>query len=161
MEQPKLTDEQEAEFRQAFNLFDLDGGGDISVKELGTVMRSLGQNPSDADVAAMIAEVDDDGSGAIEFEEFAILMARKIQITDAPQELAEAFRVFDEAESGFISVASGRRIIAALAAHMTAEEVDEVVKIAEDGDGRISYHNFCALMTMRHEQTTEVDHCDL
>ena len=71
---PVLTDEQIDEFRDAFNLFDLDGGGDIDSKELGTVMRSLGQNPSDEELREMIAEVDDDGSGSIEFEEFCALM---------------------------------------------------------------------------------------
>ena len=70
----ELTEEQVAEFREAFNLFDLDGGGDIDARELGTVMRSLGQNPSDEELAAMIAEVDEDGSGNIEFEEFCTLM---------------------------------------------------------------------------------------
>lgn len=69
-----LTDEQTAEFREAFRLFDRDGGGDINVQELATVMRSLGQNPSEAEVMDMISEVDDDGSGSIEFPEFCTLM---------------------------------------------------------------------------------------
>ena len=68
-EVPKLSDEMYAELEGAFNLFDLDGGGDIDAKELGTVMRSLGQNPTDEEIDAMIAEVDDDGSGSIEFPE--------------------------------------------------------------------------------------------
>ena len=41
-----LTDEQTAEFREAFALFDKDGDGTISTKELGTVMNSLGQKPT-------------------------------------------------------------------------------------------------------------------
>ena len=50
-----------AEFREAFSLFDEDGGGSITNQELGTVMRSLGQNPTDEELADMIAEVDVDG----------------------------------------------------------------------------------------------------
>ena len=42
-----LTDEQIAEFKEAFSLFDKDGDGTITTKELGTVMRSLGQNPTE------------------------------------------------------------------------------------------------------------------
>ena len=42
------------------------------LKELSTVMRSLGQNPTDAEVQDMINEVDVDGSGAIEFPEFCV-----------------------------------------------------------------------------------------
>lgn len=39
----QLTEEQIAEFKEAFSLFDRDGDGTITTKELGTVMRSLGQ----------------------------------------------------------------------------------------------------------------------
>ena len=42
----QLSEAEVTEFQAAFNLFDLDGGGDIDAKELGTVMRSLGQNPN-------------------------------------------------------------------------------------------------------------------
>ena len=55
----KFSEAELAELQEAFNLFDLDGGGDIDAKELGTVMRSLGANPSNAEVDQMIAEVDD------------------------------------------------------------------------------------------------------
>ncbi len=50
-----------AEFREAFTLFDKDGDGTISSKELGTVMRSLGQNPTESELQDMINEVDADG----------------------------------------------------------------------------------------------------
>ena len=49
-------------------------------KELSTVMRSLGQNPTDAEVQDMINEVDVDGSGAIEFPEFCVSLLFNIDI---------------------------------------------------------------------------------
>jgi len=53
------------EFKEAFSLFDKDGDGTITTKELGTVMRSLGQNPTDGELQDMINEVDADGNDHI------------------------------------------------------------------------------------------------
>lgn len=61
----QLTEEQIAEFKEAFSLFDKDGDGTITTKELGTVMRSLGQNPTEAELQDMINEVDADGNKII------------------------------------------------------------------------------------------------
>jgi calmodulin len=56
-----LTEEQIGEFKEAFSLFDRDGDGTITTNELGTVMRSLGQNPTESELQDMINEVDEDG----------------------------------------------------------------------------------------------------
>ena len=58
------------EFKEAFRLFDTDGDGTISTSELGTVMRSLGQNPTEKDLEEMIKEVDNDGDALLEFLTF-------------------------------------------------------------------------------------------
>lgn len=58
---PNLMSRFTTEFKAAFDMFDTDGGGDISTKELGTVMRMLGQNPSREELDAIIEEVDEDG----------------------------------------------------------------------------------------------------
>ena len=50
-----------SEFKEAFSIFDKDGDGTISTKELGIVMRSLGETKSDEQLEQMIAEVDVDG----------------------------------------------------------------------------------------------------
>jgi len=80
----QLTEEQIAEFKEAFSLFDKDGDGTITTKELGTVMRSLGQNPTEAELQDMINEVDEmireadiDGDGQVNYEEFVTMMTSK------------------------------------------------------------------------------------
>ncbi|KAJ9444688.1 Calmodulin [Diplonema papillatum] len=127
----QLTHEQIAEFKEAFSLFDKDGDGTITTKELGTVMRSLGQNPTEAELQDMINEVDQDGSGSIDFPEFLTLMSRKMH-DNAEEEIKEVFRVFDKdgnvcapifvARSGLevvVPAAVGARIGAAQAATFT------------------------------------------
>jgi Ca2+-binding EF-hand superfamily protein len=50
-----------SEFKQAFTLFDKDNDGHIMTNELGTVMRAIGQNPTEAQLRTIINQVDDDG----------------------------------------------------------------------------------------------------
>jgi calmodulin len=143
----QLTEEQIAEFKEAFSLFDKDGDGTITTKELGTVMRSLGQNPTEAELQDMINEVDADGNGTIDFPEFLTMMARKMKDTDSAEEIKEAFKVFDKDGNGFISAAELRHIMTNLGEKLTDEEVDEMIREADvDGDGQINYDEFVDMM---------------
>jgi len=81
MSKSSLSSEQIQEFKEAFSLFDKDGDGTISTKELGTVMRALGQSPTESELNDMINEVDSDQSGSIEFDEFIALMEKKKWVT--------------------------------------------------------------------------------
>jgi Ca2+-binding EF-hand superfamily protein len=63
-----LTDSQTAEAKEAFALFDKDNDGCITTGELGTVMRALGKNPTEAEVRSLIKEVDPDGRGVINLQ---------------------------------------------------------------------------------------------
>ena len=98
-------------------------------------MRSLGQNPTDAEVQDMINEVDVDGSGDMEFPEFCVMMVKKMQETDTENEVREAYRVFDKDRDGYISASELRMIFAALPERLSAEEIDEMLEAAdEDGE---------------------------
>ena len=73
-----LTEEQRQEIKEAFDLFDTEGSGRIDAKELKVAMRALGFEPKKEDVKRMIAEVDKEGSGVIEFQDFLDLMTVKM-----------------------------------------------------------------------------------
>ncbi|RKO92984.1 EF-hand, partial [Blyttiomyces helicus] len=142
-----LTEEQRAEFKEAFSLFDKDSDGSITTKELGTVMRSLGQSPTEAELQDMINEVDADGNGTIDFEEFLKMMVRKMKDTDSEEEVKEAFKVFDKDGNGFITAAELRNVMTNLGEKLSEEEVDEMIKEADvDGDGQINYEEFVKMM---------------
>jgi calmodulin len=140
-----LTNEQIAEYKEAFSLFDKDGKGEISTKELITVLRALGNNPNPEELETMILEVDADGSGTIDFGEFLEMMGRKLNQIDIETELKDAFKVYDRDGNGFVSMAELRFYLASEG--ITHEEIDEISKIADiDGDGHINFNEFVRLL---------------
>merc|ERR1711972_651315 len=78
------------------DLFDTDGSGSIDSKELKVAMRALGFEPKKEEIQKMISDVDDDGSGTIEYEEFLRMMTHKILNRDPKDEILKAFRLFDD-----------------------------------------------------------------
>jgi calmodulin len=142
-----LTEEQVSEFKEAFDLFDKNGDGRIPTKELGTMMRSLGQNPSDSELRDMIDEVDADNTGTIGFTEFLTMTARKVNETDSEEDIKEVFKIFDRDASGLISAAELRQVMTSLGENLTDDEIDEMIREAgQEGDGQIDYNEFVQLM---------------
>ncbi len=72
-----LEDEIE-NYKEAFLEYDKDGSGNISIAELGTVMRTLGENPTEDELQDLINKFDEDGNNCIEFTEFLCMMAAKV-----------------------------------------------------------------------------------
>merc|ERR1739838_451148 len=87
--QKELTEEQKQEIKEAFDLFDTDGSGEIDSKELKVAMRALGFEPKKEEIQKMISDVDDDGSGTIGYEEFLKMMTHKILNRDPKEDILQ------------------------------------------------------------------------
>merc|ERR1740117_1057809 len=139
----QLTPDELEQCKENFSLFDVNGDGTITSKELGTVLRSLGQNLSQAELQDMINEADADGSGSIDFPEFMKMKIRKMKNLDPIKEIKAAFSVFDRSGSGFISPAEFRHAMTTLGETLSIEEYNKMFSEFDiDGDGGINYAEF-------------------
>jgi calmodulin len=140
----QLTEEQINEFKEAFSLFDKDDTGTIATKTLGTVIRSLGQNPTEGELVDLLNEIDPDGKRTIDFPEFLSIMAGRCRMkeTDFEEEILEAFKVFDKEGTGFISPSMMRYVVSSLG--VSQEELEELTA-GWDGD-QIDYREFVKVL---------------
>lgn len=146
----QLTEDQIAEFKEAFSVYDKDGDHTIRTNELGAVMRSIGQNPTEAKLGNMINEVDDDKNGTIHFHDFLTMMAFTMNDTNREQEIIEAFRVFDQDENGFISAAEFRHVMINIGENLTEEDIDIMIRKGDvNGDGRVKYEEFVTMISSK------------
>merc|ERR1712159_66873 len=99
------------------------------------------------EIQKMISDVDDDGSGTIEYEEFLKMMTHKILNRDPKDEILKAFRLFDDDETGKISFKNLKRVAKELGERMTDEELQEMIDEADrDGDGEVNEEEFLRIM---------------
>ena len=95
----------------------------------------------------MIADVDTNGSGVIDYNEFLDMMTQKMAERDPREEMLKAFRLFDDDETGKISFRNLKRVAKELGENMTDDEIQEMIEEADrDGDGEISEEEFMRIM---------------
>ncbi|KAL3267698.1 hypothetical protein HHI36_006830 [Cryptolaemus montrouzieri] len=161
----KAEDEELARFRdlnidkgqlkmlkEIFNAFDLEKSGNIGVEMIGQILDMLGQQLSQEDLQAIVAEIDADGNGVMSFDEFAQLAARFLieeeEDTEAIlRELKDAFRLYDKEGLGYISVDLLREILKELDDKITPKDLDQMIEeIDTDGSGTVDWEEFKAMM---------------
>lgn len=88
----RLTASQVNELREIFNLVDTDGGGTIDNDELGTLLYNLGIKAEKDELLKIIAEIDVDNTGEIDFGEFVLAMSRKPNCPGGVDAVRRAFK---------------------------------------------------------------------
>eukprot|EP01108_Squamamoeba_japonica_P000982 TRINITY_DN137_c0_g1_i1.p1 TRINITY_DN137_c0_g1~~TRINITY_DN137_c0_g1_i1.p1 ORF type:complete len:151 (+),score=23.59 TRINITY_DN137_c0_g1_i1:53-505(+) len=146
-----FTPEQIAEFQTAFEMFDCDGSGAISVEELQQCLEKLGQRVELSEVFEMVREVDADGTGDVSFGEFLTMMANKFSGEDLAKEIGDAFtNLFDRDGDGYLSAAELKYVMKTLGEDLTDKEVEEMIIEADrDGDGQVSRTEFTNILMMK------------
>merc|ERR1712070_941713 len=142
-----LTDEQKQELREAFDLFDTDGSGAVDSSELHTAMKALGFEPKKEEIAKMVREMDKDGDATVDFEEFCVMLAEKMNQKDGKEELLKGFKLFDDDNTGKISMKNFKRVAKELGENLTDKELEDILGEADtDGDGEINEAEFLNVM---------------
>jgi myosin light chain 6 len=138
----QLSEDQIAEYQETFSLFDNKGDGKIFAHQLGEVLRSVGQNPTEAEVKKCGYHQDPDKR--ITFEQFLPILATISKNREPPvlEDFIEGFKVFDKEQNGFIHSAELRHLLTNLGERLSDDEVNELLQGQEDTQGNVNYEEF-------------------
>jgi calcium-binding protein CML len=149
MTEAALHVEQLNQLKEIFGRFDMDSDGSLTILELAALLRSLGLKPSGDQIHVLLAGMDSNGNGSIEFEELvhAILPDVNEEVLVNQEKLLEVFHIFDRNGNGYISAAELAGSMAKMGQPLTYKELTEMIEEADtDGDGVISFNEFATVM---------------
>lgn len=149
-EKDGVSEEEVLEIKEAFDLFDTDETGTIDPSELKQAMISLGFDAKNQLIYQMVSDMDADGSGAIDFDEFLKLMTSRISDKDTAEDLRKVFNLFDDEKTEFINIQNLRRVAKELGENMADPELQEMIERADaDNDGFVSFEDFYNIITKK------------
>ncbi|CAF1546250.1 unnamed protein product [Adineta ricciae] len=141
-----LTKAQRQELKEAFDVFDTDRSGMISASELSNVFRALNINVNNSQLNQLVKQMDENGSGQVEFDEFARVMGETFFKKYTQEELRAAFNQFDQDGSGYIQAAELESIMSRMGRRYNKAEVEAMVSFLDrSGDGKIGFDEFVQL----------------
>ncbi|KAI4340173.1 hypothetical protein MLD38_025036 [Melastoma candidum] len=142
-------DEQLNELREIFARFDMDSDGSLTILELAALLRSIGLKPSGDQVHVLLANMDSNGNGLVEFDELVKVMMpdMKEEVLVNQRQLLEVFRYFDRDGNGYITAVELTGTMAKMGQPLTYNELKEMIKEADaDGDGVTRFNEFATVM---------------
>lgn len=147
MAEVKLSEAQTKSAQEAFSALDKRDEGKMKVADIATCMKKLGHNIKGDWLEKMEDEIDTEGTGYIDFEEFQILVQKKMQEDEDERELKEIFRVLDKEKKGEVNVNELRWILKNLGDDLTEDDIDDMIlDVDTDGSGWVDYDEFAKLM---------------
>ncbi|GMJ01725.1 CALMODULIN LIKE 7, ROOT HAIR SPECIFIC 1 [Hibiscus trionum] len=137
------------ELERVFQMFDKNGDGKITKKDLLESLESLGIFIPEADLTQMIEKFDIDGDNCVNIDEFSELYQFIMCDKDEEEDIKEAFKVFDRNGDGYISVDELGTVLVSLGLKQGKNVEDckrMIMQVDEDGDGRVNFHEFKQMM---------------
>ncbi|XP_011626137.1 calmodulin-like protein 3 [Amborella trichopoda] len=140
---------ESAELKRVFQMFDRNGDGRITKKELSDSLENLGIYIPDKDLITMIEKIDANGDGCVDMDEFSSLYQSIMNEKDEEEDMREAFNVFDQNGDGFITVEELRSVLGSLGLKQgrTVDDCRRMIrKVDKDGDGMVDFKEFKQMM---------------
>ncbi len=124
----------------------LDRSGQLSKKELKNVLKALDIKVDKQGLQALLNQMDANGSGEIDFDEFKAAMAKTYFRRHSKAELEAAFKKYDSDGNGFVTIDEFQNIMSNMGRIMSRNEIKSMIQsLDSNNDGKISFDEFIKL----------------
>lgn len=132
---------------EAFNIFDKDKDGFITVKELESATLALGYNLTNEEIRNLVSNYDKDASGNVDISEFRALMIHIVEEQEEVNEILEIFELYDRNGDGLLSKEELSMVLKQGGFPMSENEINIFFQAADlDEDGQINFYEFSKIM---------------
>lgn len=142
-----FTLEQKDEFMEAFMNF-ADDEENLDKEALGQLLAALGEDLTDEELQQIFDNVDEDGSGEVDFDEFIAMMRDRLLVSqDTEQDIRSAFNLLDRDQSGKIDKEEIVNVVCEFCNKLSADEVGELMAWSDiNHDGELDFEEFAVIM---------------
>ena len=138
-----LPENKEKEYKIIFEKNDSNKDGNVNSLELANILRAININVSDEEIKQIIEEIDLEGNGEINYEDFVSIVNRREKDVDNVEEVLKAFKVFDKEGNGLININDLKHIMLNVGNNFSETEINDILYEADfDKDGCINYEEF-------------------
>lgn len=134
--------EQLEEFKEAFNMIDVNRDGFIDKDDLADLFASFGKESNNDLLESMVSEAD----GPINFSMFLTLFGEKMGATDPEATIRNAFAILDDNNSGFLDEEMLRDMLTMMGDRFSEDDVDEVFRLVPIENGKLDYTKFTRIL---------------
>uniref|UniRef100_A0A8B9QLT3 EF-hand calcium binding domain 2 n=1 Tax=Apteryx owenii TaxID=8824 RepID=A0A8B9QLT3_APTOW len=148
----RVVAEIEKKVIEAFEVFDHECNKTVDVREIGSVVRSLGCYPTEAELQELLAEVEEEEpTGYIHLEKFLPVMTRVLlerSYQPIPEDvLLHAFEALDENKCGYLTKEELVKYMTEEGEPFTQEEMEDMLSAAlEPETNTVCYKDYITLM---------------
>ena len=129
-------------YKSFFDKYDSNKDGNVNSIELANILKAIDINASDEEIKEIIAEIDLEGNGEINFEKFVSIVNRRDKDVDNEEEVLNAFKLFDKEGNGLININDLKHIMLTCGNNFSETEINDLLKADIDMDGYINYEEF-------------------
>ena len=152
------NDKDSKEYINAFERFDKDYDGYISIDDLAEIMKKVGKSINQGEMQDLEGEINPHENGMFDLKEYISIMQRRKRDKDSDEDLLAIFKIIDKDDNDLIGPDELLNFMSCLEHKVSHEETEEMIKEFDgDGDGFCTFKEFVKMMKYENEEEENED----